>query len=287
MADGSGDNHGANNGGNNGGGDNTPAPWHTDKALNLDQETVGFITTRGWDKLSAGAATAAAIKSYREAAKHVGAPPEELVRLPKDANAPEWNGVYTRLGRPEKAEGYDFSAIKFGDGSELDPEFVTNFRNEAFAANLSKDAANRTLTSLVKFLDGVDANERATTEAALNEERAKLNKDWGPNKDANKLVAQNAVRALGLDPEIINVLEGVVGYAKVMEAMRQVGVKLGEDKFVRNDSNRNAVMTRGEAASRKASLMADNEWSKRYLNGGVKEREEMTALNRIISGVAA
>ena len=68
-------------------------------------------------------------------------PANEIVRLPKDPAAPEWDGVYQRLGRPAKAEEYDFSAVKFQDGSALDDAFVGLVRDAAFKNGLSNEKA--------------------------------------------------------------------------------------------------------------------------------------------------
>ena len=58
-------------------------------------------------------------------------------------------------------------------------------------------------------------------------EKAELAKSWGSNYAANKIVAENAARALGIDPAAVAALEQQVGYGKVMEMFRTIGAKIG------------------------------------------------------------
>jgi hypothetical protein len=46
------------------------------------------------------------------------------------------------------------------------------------------------------------------------------------------------------------------------------------------------MMTKDQATARKAALMRDHEWVKRYTIGGSAETNELTALNQIITGTA-
>lgn len=260
----------------------TPPAWHT----GLDAETLGHIQNRGWDKLEAPAATTAAVKAFREAEKMIGAPPSEMVRLPKDASdTAGWNAVHQRLGRPLEAKGYDFSSIKHVDGKELDTAFVDAFRASAFEAGLSSAAANRTLAAVVKQMDSTATAKGVEREAALAVERDNLRKSWGSNYEANLFVAKRAAEALGYSPEVIEALENIkgVGYAKVMEMFRDIGAKIGEDKIVRVDGQ-NTPMTREAAMARKADLMKDKAWTDRYMAGGAPEMREMQALIKLIAG---
>ena len=118
-------------------------------------------------------------------------------------------------------------------------------------------------------------------------EKAELKKNWGSNEAANMVIAQAAVKALGVDPAAVAALEKVVGYAKVMDMFRNIGSKIGEDRFVSTgQGNDKGVMTRDQAESEKRDLMADEAWRIRYLKGGVDEQRKMQALNKMISGVA-
>ncbi len=269
----------------------SPAPAPTPSpAVNwfdpLDTETKGYLQNRGWDKKSAIDAFMEASKAHREAEKFVGAPANEVLRLPKDANAPEWKNVWERLGKPIDAKDYDFSAVKRTGDKPLEQALADTLRQAAFDTNMSKEAAARLATNLAKHLDGVESAAAAATADKLAAEKKTLEANWGGNAAANMVVAQAAVRALGVEPEAVAALEKVVGYAKVMEMFRNIGAKIGEDRFVSN-SNGGApgVMTRDQAQAEKAALKNDKAWVKRYLDGGVEEKRKMDALDRIIVGI--
>ena len=260
-------------------------PWY-DGMAGVDSEMIGHWTNKGWHTKPAAEVALEASKAWKAAERLVGVPANEIVRLPKDPAAPEWDGVYQRLGRPAKAEEYDFSAVKFQDGSALDDAFVGLVRDAAFKNGLSKEKAADLAASIVKFTEGADAKDAAETAAALAQEKALLDKNWGFNKEANKLVAQNAVRALGLDPETVNALEKVVGYSKVMEMFRNIGSKIGEDKFISNEKQGNGapgVMSRDQAVARKSELKADKAWVGKFLAGDTEAKREMAALDMLIS----
>lgn len=255
-------------------------PWHQ----GLDAETLGHIQNRGWDKLPANEAAAASIKAFREAEKMIGAPPSEILRIPKDpADQAGWNQFYSKLGRPTDVKGYDFAGVKRADGSDLDPATADAFRAAAFENGLSKDAANRLLSAIVKHQDSMATAAGVEEQARIAQEKDALAKNWGANASVNMFIAQRAAAALGVTPEQVAALEKVVGYPKVMEMFRQIGTTIGEDKFVTGGQDK-GPMTREMAIARKNDLMADVAWRDRYLAGGAPEKREMEAITKIIVG---
>ncbi len=260
-------------------------PWYQG-VPGMDQETIGHITTKGWDKKSAAEAAYEAVKAYRSAEHFIGAPPTELIRVPKDpADELGWKNVWERLGTPKDAKEYDFGAVKFSDGTDLDEGFVNLMRENALKNHIPKDAAVALTSEFAKFLDSVEQRDLADRSAKLAEQKAALEKNWGPNKEANLFVAKRAAAALELDPETVASLENVIGYDKIMEMFRKIGSKIGEDKFVTNsERSGSGVMTREEAMANKSSLMNDKVWVASYLKGDAEKIRQMTALNTIIVG---
>jgi hypothetical protein len=261
------------------------APWYQGVA-GIDSELIGHFVNKGWDKLTAAEAAAHAAKAHRDAEKFVGAPANELMRLPKDASDEAgWKNIWKKLGTPDKSDDYDFSGIKRSDGTALDDAFAKQMKDEAFKLNLPKDTAAKMTEQFVKYQDNVRAAESAEQAAKLTEERQALQKNWGANFEANKFTAQRAAQALGVDPETVGLLEKHVGYSKVMDMFLNIGSKIGEDKFVSSGGNSsNGVMTRDQAIARKGELMADKAWTKSYLDGDAAKKREMLALNTLIVG---
>ncbi len=187
-------------------------PWYQG-VEGVDQEMVGHWTNAGWITKSAAEVAREATKSWKNAEKYVGVPPDQLLRLPKDVkDEAGWKGVWERLGKPKDAKEYDFAAIKFTDGTELDEGFVNLMRDASYRFNLPKDTAAAITQEFVKYLDGAETTEAAEKTAKLAEQKAALKKNWGPNEAANMFVAQRAATALGVPPETVAALEGVIGY---------------------------------------------------------------------------
>ncbi|MGD9878910.1 MAG: hypothetical protein AB7F22_07875 [Reyranella sp.] len=264
-----------------GGGNNAPVKTWTE---GLDTELVGHAQNRGWATLDPGAAAQAALKAHREAEKLIGVPAEQIIRLPKPEDTAAWEGVHQRLGKPKEAKEYDFADVKFADGTVPDQGFVDAIRNAAFTNNLSKPAAKELAKAVVKYMDAEDATEKTTREGELAAEKTKLRDSWGKNYDAFQVVAKRTAEALGITEQQITALEGTVGYAAVMSMMHTIGTKIGEDSFIQKGPNGTGAMSKEQAVARKNDLQNDADWRTRYLNGGVKEKQEMEALIRIIAG---
>lgn len=262
----------------------TDAAWYTG-VEGMDAEMVGHLQNKGFDKLAAPQAAAALAKSWREAEKLIGVPPEQIIRMPKDptTDVDGMKAVWQRLGAPKDAKDYDFSKVLGADGKPASEKFIEALRKTSAELNLPKDTAAKLASSLVKFSDDNSAADGAERTAKLAEEKTALAKNWGANVAANTEVAKRAAAALGVKPEDVTALEGVVGYARVMEMFRQIGTKIGEDKFITNNGNPSGVMTREQAVARKAELMKDEGWVEKYMKGGSAENREMQSLIAIIA----
>lgn len=253
-----------------------------------DAETKGYIQNKGLDKKTPAEAFLEVSKFHREAEKFVGAPANEMVRLPKDPNSLEWKNVWERLGKPKEVKEYDLSSVKRAGDKALDGPLADTFRNAAFNANLPKEAAVRVAAEVVKHLDAQDSAKAAVDADKLAGEKAALKANWGNNEAANMVIAAGAAKALGVSPEQVQVLENTIGYAKVMEMFRNIGTKIGEDRFVHSSApGGTGVMTRDQAQAEKKALMNDDAWVKRYNAGGTEEKRKMLSLNSIITGVSS
>lgn len=266
----------------------TPAPapakpWYDGKA---DAETVGFWQNKAWKADDPVTIALEATKAAREAQKFVGVPPDQLIRLPKDAkDEAGWNDVWSRLGAPKEAKEYDFSSVKRADGTPIDETLAETIRQASFASHARKETAAAIAAALVKHLDGQQASQTAELTSKLNAEKADLAKSWGTKADENKLTAMQGARRLGVSPEEVAALEKVAGYSKVMEMFRKIGAGTSEDTFV--EGNMDAPKTAGSAQARLNELMADPAWGKRLTGGDAAARREFEALTEQVVGVSA
>lgn len=265
------------------GGGGAAAPWYEGKAT---PEMIGFWENRSLHDKDPVTVAIEATKAAQHAQQFVGTPPDQLLRLPKDASDEAgWSAVWQRLGAPADATGYDFAGVKKADGTDIDPSLADFWRTTAASLKLPKDTATALARQFVARQEAADAAAAAERAAKMQEENAALQKNWGANHAANMLTARQAAAALGVTPDQIAALEGVVGYAKVMNMFQAIGEKIGEDKFVTGSNPQsNGVMTREQAMEQKRVLMADSAWVQKYLAGDAAAFREMTSLNTMIDG---
>lgn len=224
-------------------------------------------------------------KAYNEAQAFLGVPSDQLLRMPKPGDEASTRALWSRLGVPTDAAGYDFADVKTAAGEAPDPALVDGLRAAFLGANVPKDAASAILRSVQKILDGVADARKADTTAKIETDRAELKRSWGANEDANRFVAKQAAGALKVTEAELDALANVVGGSRVMEMFRQIGVRMGEDKFIQNGNVGNpALMTREAATAKRQELMRDTAWSKRYLEGDTAAVREMTAVLTLIHG---
>jgi hypothetical protein len=265
-----------------------PAPppaanWYDGKAA---PEMLGFWQNKGYNAADPATVAIEATKAAMQAQTFIGAPPDQLIKLPKDASDEAgWKGVWSRLGVPAEAKDYDFSSIKSADGKDLDPAFADVMRAALHKGNVGKDRAADFVKAIVKFSADREAAKATETTAQRVAERAQLLKDWGNNAEFNRLTAMQGAKRLGVTEEDVARFENILGYNKTMELFRKVGAGTTEDTFVESKQG-GPVTTAGTASARKTELMSDKAWVDRFLKGGTAERNEMAAINALITEAA-
>lgn len=282
--DGAGAEGGAGGGGGDGGAAAAAAaaaskPWYD----GADQELIGHIQTKGWHDKPANEAALAAIQAHREAERYIGVPADRIVKLPDPTDTDGMKAVWQRFGVPADPKEYDFSAVKFSDGEAPEAGFTDWLRTQAHSLNIPKDAATQLGQAFVKYLEGNDTSAAAERQAQVETEMGALTKEWGANKEGNEFIAKQGALALGVTPEEFEALKGTPGGARMLSMFHKVGVLNGDAKFVDGGKGPNPTLTVEQAVARKAELMADEGWVKRYMDGDVAANKEMLALNTIIT----
>lgn len=271
--------------------DNAATPWYQG-VEGVDDAMVGHFQTKGWDKLTPAVAAVQATKAHREVEKMIGQRADhDFIPVPRAPDKGDWNAVWTRLGKPAEAKDYDFTTVARKDGKAVDETLVNTLRETLFKANVPKQYAVDVVKGVVGYLDASDATSAADTAAKVSEERIALAKNWGTTPDAlqaspNMQIAKNAAAKLGIDVEAVNKLEGAVGYAKVMDMFRNIGVRIGEANFHTGNGlgvDVNGMMTYEQAVARKGELKGDSVWVSKFLAGDQQAKKEMTALDTIIT----
>jgi hypothetical protein len=160
-----------------------------DPFAGLDTGTLEWIGKKGVKDVASLAKTAFNAESL------LG----KSVQVP-DANAPaeDWNKFYGRLGRPEKADGYEF---KLPDGvptnMPYDAEFAKDYKSWAFEQGLSPKQAASVHDHFVGRAAQAFKAQQEAFETKVTSATDALEKAWGA-KDGEKFKAgvESATRAL-------------------------------------------------------------------------------------------
>lgn len=264
----------------------TPAPaWYA----GLDADTQAYVTSKGLADKDAAAAFVEAAKSHRAAEQYIGAPADQLVRLPKAGDAESENAFWTKIGRPADVTGYDLAGVKRADGTDISPEDREFYAKTALSLNLPKEAAARLATAVLQRSEAGDAARAQETQAATEAEFNALKTEWGQNFDVNRTFAERAftglAQAAGLSQEAmtkaVQELSTAVGRVNAMKLMFTIGRTMGEDTFHggnRTPSDTKGPMAPAEAAAELNRLKTDSEWARKLLAG---DRATVDEFNRL------
>src|SRR5262245_32447986 len=257
-----------------------PAPWHQ----GVDNAIVTHWQQKGYDLSDPKNVAIAASKGYLEAEKFIGVPPHRLLKLPENvADEVGWSNVWQRLGAPAEKTGYDFSQVKFADGTDLDAGFTDMMRDTAHSLHLPTSAAVAVAKNIIDFMQRQDHAEGEQLAGKLAEEKAQLNKDWGNSYEVNRQTAAQGAAKLGVKAEEVAALEKVVGYSRVMEMFRKVGAGTTEDAFINGNQGGQSLTTAQTAQNRLNELMANPVWCQKLSSNDPVTLQEFHQLTRVIA----
>lgn len=157
-------------------------------------------------------------------------PPAEAVpepflqALPAADDADGWNSLYAKLGRPEKADGYELPLPEGDDGS-----FAKQTSEWMHAAGLNKQQAQ----SLATAWNSHQAAQAEAMQKYQEECVATVKKEWGSNFDANLSQAKAALSTFA--PEgFIDYLNqtGQANNPMMLNMLQKIGSAISEDKLV-------------------------------------------------------
>ena len=100
-----------------------------------------------------------------------------IPKLTEDSTQEERDIFYQSLGRPEKADGYEF------EGEALDPKTAQWAKDTFFKAGLNKEQAKAIQTQWDSFMGEMVKAEVESRKAAVAETEAKLKTEWGDKYD--------------------------------------------------------------------------------------------------------
>lgn len=236
-----------------------------------DQELRGYVQNKGFKDPGALA------DSYRNLEKLMGAPREQLLKLPDRDDAPEWGDVWKRLGRPEKPEEY---GLQFdGDG-----EFANRFARVFHEANIPKPAAAKLNAEWNNYVSEMIKAEDDQLKLRDEREIGELKNKWGAEFEKHTEYGRRAGREFGLSEEDFSSISRSLGPGKTLELFHRIGSKVGEAKaFDPNGAMATFGVTREQARAELARLQTDRDFVAKYLGGDKSAQEKMESLSKIAS----
>ena len=264
----------------------TPESWVTQIT---DPEILGHIQNLGWHNLEPAQAAAEAVKAHRNVVKLMGAPADQLLRIPRPDDPDATKAFWQRLGATDKAEDFKFEGVEFDD-PEWQSGFTEAVKQAAIDNHIPREMAEKLAQRIFKFAADKGAERETATAAQMEADRQELVREWGdPNSArfrAASHIADRAIDALGITPEQQQQLADTMGRMAVAKLFHKIGAAMQEDKFVAgNAPAASGIMTREQAVARRSELIADTDFRARFDRGEPNARKELDSLIRIISGV--
>lgn len=245
----------------------TPAAWTS----NLTPEFQNYVTEKGFKD------PASVLDAYQNLERLRGVPEERLVKLPdRHDDKDGWNSAYTKLGRPEKPEGYPVNP----EDAKSDKAQVATVQKMFHEAGLSIRQAEILSNQMRDYSTAQKTDTDTKALAKRESEDSALRTKWGAATEQNTQVARQAAKTFGLTTEKIDAIEKALGFSGTMELFHNIGLKVGEPDFVTGNNPGNRIMTPDQASVKIKQLMSDPHFSKRYVEGEASANDEMTRLHQ-------
>lgn len=232
--------------------------------LNIEDENIGVIKTKGWTDANS------IIKSYRELEKFSGRDKNDFIEIPKGDDA-DLSAVYSRLGRPDKAEDYELQDTEFAKAAKeiLFKEGITKKQAKALESWLDEYSKTQQAAEEQKRSADMDARNKASVEA--------LKKLWGADYDKNVAISKNTAQDLNLTNEEIDAVGSVIGAERLGKML--LGLAKPSDANQPLTGYKTGGSETPEMAKlRIEELKSDPEFMKRVAAGEDKAVNELTRL---------
>lgn len=249
-------------------------------------EDADWIKARGWDKPLTPELAGSMAKAFRDTQQKLGVPADQIIRMPKDANDPNYQAAYERiaaLGVPKDPAEYTFDQVRAKSGAELSPDEIERARSIAAELKLPAHAA-RVLAA--READRREAEKAATDLAAATNKQmndAAIRANWGQEYDQKQFSAVRAAESVGFTAEVIETMGRLPPekYVANMNALVSLGMQMNEAAMLRGGRapvDPAAGLNPVQAKARLDELGADTRWLARFASGDAQAQNEWRRL---------
>lgn len=200
------------------------APWHESIISKGADGTESLADFAAWkDK-----APAPLVKFITDNMTAARAKTDGMLKLPgADAKPEDWDPVWKALGRPDTPDGYGIAKPeKLPDGVEWDDAFAKGFSEFAHATGIPKAQAEKLIAWHTEQMGAQAAAMREAGQKLVEEERAALQKAFGPQLADVAAKAQAAAVAAGLPAEIFDPAAGAFLGAPALQVVGKLLTEL-------------------------------------------------------------
>jgi len=167
---------------------------------------------------------------------------------------------YTKLGRPESVEGYEFDKIEMPDGQAMNDKFVAKMEQSLFEGGASKALAQRLAKSYMEY--NAEFAQAMDTEDKLGKAEAnkQLHTLLGSAYDTKIASAKIAIEAIArpIDNDFAETLIKEMLYdVHAAQLLAKVGELIGEDKGLVGKPGETGLLTPGDARAKANEVMAN------------------------------
>ena len=174
-------------------------------------------------------------KSYINATKMIGQ--DKIVIPTKNSTQETWEEAYTKLGRPESPDKYNFDVKS--DVVNMDEGAIKSFAEQSHKLGLNNKQAEGILDFYKNNMEGNAQQAKIDTETAQSQSEQELRQEWGRDFEG-KVKQAGALAKANINPEVLDMTlsngirlgdhpEIIKGFSKIAEMM-------SEDKIVATES---------------------------------------------------
>ena len=193
-------------------------------------------------------------RSYVNAQRLIGA---DKLPMPVNPTAEDLDNIYSRLGRPESAEGYEIAV----DGNIVTEEVAKSYADVAHNLRLTPDQANGVLEYYRAMVQESGSMSEAAESQQRNNTEMALRKEWGDEFDARIEDAGKIAKQFGSSDLLdMRLADGTkVGnhpdFIKAFANMAEFRSSITSEDTVA-DSTISSTLSRREAQAEIESIMA-------------------------------
>lgn len=201
------------------------------------------------------------ISSYSNMEKFAGKFSSRGVVIPDSDSPEEWDKVYSKLGRPEAPNGYEFNHIDVKQLDDADKQVVDFVKDIGYKHGFSKKQLEGFVSEYDAKIEELSTAEAEKAQREIDKQIGELKTEWGDAWDKNIALARGAAKKFGIEGDKLNALEYNAGFAPMMKVLAEIGEHFSEDGFVQGQGGSDStVRTPKQALTELKEVQSDPDY---------------------------